>query len=153
MLFLTIGTQLPFDRLVGMVDKVNSELQLEIEAQVGNSKISANNLKTVSLLPPDEMDNKLDSCEVIISHAGMGTIITAIKRSKPIIIVPRVAALGEHRNDHQKDTVDSFRGVSGVYVAESYEELKELIIKRRTLEKPKGLNSPSIQRLVDFIAI
>jgi UDP-N-acetylglucosamine transferase subunit ALG13 len=44
----------------------------------------------------------------IISHAGMGTIITGLIHSKPLVIMPRRYAFGEHRNEHQLGTADKF---------------------------------------------
>ena len=39
--------------------------------------------------------------QVVIAHDEMGSIITALEMGKPIVVMPRRAELGEHRNDHQ----------------------------------------------------
>ena len=41
--------------------------------------------------------------DIIISHAGAGSIINALKNIKPLVIVPRLVEFGEHTNSHQVD--------------------------------------------------
>lgn len=52
----------------------------------------------------DEFDKLCHDARLIVAHAGMGTIISAMTKGKPIIVFPRIAALGEHRNEHQLAT-------------------------------------------------
>ena len=59
----------------------------------------------------------------------MGTIISAMRQHKPIIIFPRIAALGEHLNEHQLATAQKMKELGYVYVANNAEELKELLIQ------------------------
>jgi UDP-N-acetylglucosamine transferase subunit ALG13 len=53
--------------------------------------------------------------ELIISHAGMGTIIDALVMSKPILIMPRRVKFRESRSDHQLGTVERFSDRNGIY--------------------------------------
>ena len=62
---------------------------------------------------------------MIVAHAGMGTIISAMQHQKPIIIFPRIAALGEHRNEHQMATAKKMKELGYVHVAFNEKELKE----------------------------
>ena len=48
---------------------------------------------------PSEFEAVLREASVIVAHAGIGTVLKAYKYRKPIILVPRQAAFGEHRND------------------------------------------------------
>lgn len=59
----------------------------------------------------------------VISHAGMGTILKSLDYGKPLIIVPRLAALGEHRNDHQVATAKRFEGFGNITVVSDTERL------------------------------
>ena len=63
----------------------------------------------------------------------MGSILTALRVKKPIIIFPRKASLNEHRNDHQLATSESFANVEGVYVAKSKDELFDLLNRKDEL--------------------
>lgn len=129
MIFCTIGTQAPFDRFVKIVDEVAINLDEEIIAQVYKSKYVAKNIRTVEFLPPDEFNKLFNQSRLIVSHAGMGTIISALKQHKPIIIFPRIAALGEHRNEHQLATAQKMKNLGYVYVANNADELKNLLMK------------------------
>ena len=128
MIFVTVGTQLPFDRLVRAVDKWASKAaKFDVFAQTGESKYAPSTISSSNYLGVNEFDRKVGSAELLISHAGMGSIITAMEMSKPIVIMPREAKFGEHRNDHQLATVNKFRKLSNVFVAESEEHLAQAI--------------------------
>ena len=109
MIFLTVGSQLAFDRLTKKVDEwAGDQSDIEIFAQIGITDFKPKNMEYSALLEPEEYINKLESAEIIISHAGMGTIITALEYHKPLLIMPRKANLSETRNDHQIPTARHF---------------------------------------------
>lgn len=127
MIFCTIGTQAPFDRFLKIVDEVAADLDEEVVAQVYKSHYQAKNIKTVNFLPPDEFQKLFKSARMIVAHAGMGTIISAMQQKKPIIVFPRIAKFGEHRNEHQLATAAKMKELGYVYVANNAEELKTLL--------------------------
>lgn len=129
MIFCTIGTQAPFDRFVRIVDEVAGHLDEDVIAQVYKSEYQAKNIKTIAFLPPDEFNKLFNKARLIVAHAGMGTIISAMRQNKPIIIFPRIAALGEHRNEHQLATAQKMKELGYVYVANNAEELKDMLTK------------------------
>jgi UDP-N-acetylglucosamine transferase subunit ALG13 len=126
-IFLTIGTQLPFNRLVHALDDLAPRLPLDIFAQIGQSDYAPANIKWSAFLAPAEFDVKFRAASVIISHAGIGTVLSAQKHRKPLIVVPRLARFGEHRNDHQIATARQLQGKRGVYVANDIDELPALL--------------------------
>ena len=130
MIFVTIGTQAPFDRFIKIIDEVAPQINEEIVAQVHKCGFTPKNIKTVDFLAPDEFNNLFEKADLIISHAGMGTILSALQKHKPIIIFPRIAALGEHRNEHQLATAEKFKELGSVYVAMNEQELKELMLRK-----------------------
>ena len=118
---------MPFDRLIRMLDEIAPQLDEDIVAQVNGSGYLPRHINTIDLLPPDEFDRLFSSARLIVAHAGIGTIITAMQQQKPIIIFPRIAALGEHRNEHQLATATKMKEAGWVYVANTKEELSELL--------------------------
>ena len=130
MIFVTIGTQAPFDRFIKVIDEVAPLVGEEIIAQVYHCDFKPQNIKTVDFLAPDEFNELFAKARLIVSHAGMGTILSAMQQRKPIIIFPRIAALGEHRNEHQLATVQKFKELCSVYVAMNEDELKELMVRK-----------------------
>jgi len=125
MILVTVGTQIPFDRLITLVDGwvAESGTKQEVVAQVGNSNYSSESMTVFKSVEPEEFEKYIHDCEFIISHAGMGSILTALRVKKPIVIFPRKSVFGEHRNDHQLATARSFSNVEGVYVVHDKEQL------------------------------
>ena len=119
MIFVTVGTQLPFDRLVEGVDawaKLNPSVP--VVAQVGQSSIRYSYIQTVQNLTQAEFLNNINQAKLVVAHAGMGTILTASELGKPVILMPRRAALREHRNDHQEHTANEMQRLSNVVVVD-----------------------------------
>ncbi|RNC73211.1 MAG: glycosyl transferase family 28 [Desulfuromonadales bacterium] len=128
MIFVTVGTQLPFDRLIQAVDGwAGDNPGAEVFAQIGPTELRPRHLESVAFLKPDQADRLFRTATLVISHAGMGSIITSLKYRKPLLIVPRMASLGEHRNDHQLATAKWLGSRSGISVAWSEEEVPALI--------------------------
>ncbi len=124
MIFLTIGTQEPFDRLIKTVDNLAGQYKnYRFVAQVNSSKYEIKNMEYFDFISPHEFDHIFKESKLIISHAGMGTIISALTNKKPLIIMPRLANLGEHRNDHQIATAKKIKELGYVYVALDEAEL------------------------------
>jgi len=141
---------LPFDRLIRMLDEIAPQLDEEIVAQVNGSGYLPRHINTIDLLPPDEFDRLFSSARLIVAHAGIGTIITAMQQQKPVIIFPRIAALGEHRNEHQLATAAKMKEAGWVYVANTKEELAELL-QRPDLHPLCTIGSSASESLVESI--
>lgn len=94
---------------------------------VGSMGYVPKNMEWERFLGADEWDQKFSAAQVVVSHAGMGTIISALMAGKPSVIMPRQAAYQEHRNDHQIATAKRFGGRSGVHVAIDELELPRVV--------------------------
>lgn len=128
MIFVTIGTQAPFDRLVSAMDEIAALYPEEkFIAQVTNTELMVENMELRYFLSPVDFEKLFLEASLIVSHAGMGTIISALTLGKPIIIMPRKAYLNEHRNEHQLATARKFKDMGYVYVAADENELKILM--------------------------
>ena len=90
MIFLTVGTQFPFDRLVTAIDVAidQSLLNIEIFAQIGESSYKPRNFEAVPFLKKTLFDKHFSEADSIISHAGMGIITMALEHRKPLIVMP-----------------------------------------------------------------
>ena len=91
MIFLTIGTQFPFNRLLKAVDDCfdNGLINEEIFAQIGNSSYRPHNFEAVSFLEKDLFDKHIREASCIISHAGIGSITMALNYNKPLLVMPK----------------------------------------------------------------
>lgn len=127
MIFLTVGTQLPFDRLVRAVDSWAAQNpHHEVLGQIadpGPDGYRPAHFSWTEHLAPDAFERRFAAASCIVGHAGMGTIIGALGRRKPLLILARRAHLKEHRNDHQQATAQRFGNRPGITVATESTEL------------------------------
>jgi UDP-N-acetylglucosamine transferase subunit ALG13 len=137
LIFVTVGGQLPFDRLVRTVDEwAGRAARHDVLAQVGDSRYRPAHLRAERFLEPREFQRRLAEATALVAHAGMGTILQALELGKPLLVVPRRAALGEHRNDHQLHTARYFAELGSVLVAYTEEEILKQLDR---LEQHRGL--------------
>jgi len=128
MIFVTVGTELPFDRLVGVVDEWAGRTgRADVFAQIGDSYKSPLNIRYKTFIEPADFARHFTEADVIVSHAGMGTILSALQFQKPIVVMPRRAALQEHRNEHQLATARRLAALGKVTVALDEAELRQTL--------------------------
>ena len=127
MILVAVGTQFPFDRLVETVDRwAATSGTSDVVAQIGPSSYVPNAIQAHAFLPPKEFQALLEQADLVIAHCGMGSILSALSHGKPIVVMPRSAAKGEHRNDHQYATAQRFSDQPGVTVAWDETDLRTL---------------------------
>lgn len=150
MILLAVGTQFPFDRLVEAVDAWAVRVgHADIKAQIGPSTFKPAMLKSFSLVSPDEFRTMQEECDLMIAHAGMGSILAALQFSKPIIIMPRDHHLKEHRNGHQLATAKRFDATPGVYVAYDLNALNAYLENIDSLKAPGAISDSAPAEFVD----
>jgi len=125
MIFLTVGTQFPFDRLVKAVDQAAgiNGFDEKIIAQIGNSSFRPKNFEAAPALEKAVFDRHFTDADSIISHAGMGTITMALDHRKPLLVMPRMKKYGEVVNDHQLAIAKKFEQLGYLLVAYGIEDV------------------------------
>lgn len=151
MIFVTVGTQLAFDRMISAIDNLNAEVKAEVFAQIGPSAITPQYIDFIDFMTPNEADEKFKEATLIVAHAGMGSILTALKYEKPILIMPRKAALEEHRNDHQIATANWVKGLKGVTVAQDENELVDLLKNSASIISGDSIPQYAEDKLISFL--
>lgn len=151
MIFVTTGTQLAFPRLVAAMNGLAEDLGERIVAQIGPDQTTYPALEIKTHLPPHRFETLVSEARVIVAHAGIGTVLTARRHGKPLILMARRHDLGEHRNDHQMATLAALAGRPGIYSAADAEALGALL-KRRDLEPASATPGSELARLTAFVA-
>ena len=155
MIFLTVGTQFPFDRLVEAVDQAIDDgvLKEEVFAQIGRSKYKPRNFKAVQSLDKSAFDRYIREADRIIGHAGMGTIISAMDHDKPLLVMPRLRRHREVVNDHQKAIAKQFEKQQFLLVAYHVDDLYEKMKLFETFEPMKrhAQIDGIVQRISEFL--
>lgn len=124
MIFVTVGHQMPFDRLVRAVDEWAANAgRDDVFAQIGETDYRPRHIEHAPKIEPAEFRRRMAEADTVVSHAGMGTILTALELGTPILVVPRLGRLMETRNDHQVATAQRFKLLGKVEVAMDETEL------------------------------
>lgn len=123
MIFVAVGTQFPFDRLVRFMDEWAADNEEQVIAQIGEGSYTPKQMKFERFMDGEQYNKNIAEASVFVSHAGMGNIISAKELQTPIIVINRQFKLGEHRNDHQADGLKWMDKLNGVYAATTQEEL------------------------------
>lgn len=111
MIFVTLGTHdKPFNRLLGAIEKeiINNNIKDEVIVQAGASKFKSDYMKIFDLISMQEFDELVSKCDLLITHGGVGSIMTGLKKGKKVIACARLAKYQEVVNDHQKQIIENF---------------------------------------------
>ena len=125
MIFLTVGTQFPFDRLVQAIDRIIGEglISETVFGQIGKSACKPRNFEAVARMEKQKFDEHLRQASGIIGHAGMGTISMALNNRKALLAMPRLKKYGEVVNDHQLGIAKRFSELGHILAAYGVEDL------------------------------
>lgn len=130
MIFAAVGTQkFQMDRLLKELDRLagGGAIDESVFIQTGVSTCELRHCQSSPFLSKEDMTAKVAECSVMISHAGVGSILMALKAGKKVIVVPRRAAFGEHVDDHQLEIAQSFARAGYVKVVEDIDKLQAAI--------------------------
>lgn len=153
--FVTVGTQLPFDRLVDAVDAwAVANPEAEVFAQIGSGR-PPRHCRHAAHVSGVEFGHRVAAADIVVAHAGMGTLLMALDLGRPLVVFPRSAALGEHRNEHQRATVTKLGHLASLSVVESGAELAAALDRLCACGSdagPRTLSvSPARQALIEGI--
>ncbi|QHS23516.1 exopolysaccharide biosynthesis protein [Virgibacillus sp. MSP4-1] len=111
MIFVVLGThELPFTRLLQEVERLKRDgvIKDDIIVQKGHTEFESDYMTLQSFFSFDKMDLLYQQADLIISHAGTGSVINGLKKGKKVIVAPRLKKYGEHNDDHQLELVNVF---------------------------------------------
>ena len=133
---------MPFDRLVGAVDRWARERERDdVFAQTAETETPPQHIAHARFLSPREYDERVAKATLLIAHAGMGSILTALELGKPIVVMPRRGDLAETRNDHQVATAKAFAERGSVRAVYNDDELIRVLDDPETLSRPETIES------------
>lgn len=110
---------MPFDRMIAAMDEwARNHPEVEVLAQIGITEFVPRHMRAVAAYKPAAFATVCEAAQLIVAHAGMGSILTALQYGKPIVVMPRKGILRETRNDHQLAAAQWLRSMTGVFFAE-----------------------------------
>jgi UDP-N-acetylglucosamine transferase subunit ALG13 len=152
LILVTVGLQEPFDRLIRAVDKWSAEGgHTEVFAQIGNAKYVPQHMRFIDFVDPFEFKDLVEKARLIVAHAGIGSIISALEAGKPIVVMPRRARFREQRNDHQVATTKYFEAQGRVIAAYEEQSVANQLDRALRLEISPRISSKASPQLISTV--
>lgn len=152
MIFVTVGSQMPFDRLIRTVDDWAGGCRaLQVFAQIAGGDYVPDCMRWQRFISPAEYRRRVFESELIIAHAGMGTVLTALELGRPLLVMPRRGGLGETRNDHQVATATRLAEAGYASVAMNEDELIRQLASLDKLTAPSVIPSHASVELLSAV--
>lgn len=153
-IFVTLGSQeFQFNRLLKVLDDEKLNENYEIFAQRGHSDYIPKLYKTIDFVSRDEFLENVSNADIIITHAGTGAIISALKANKPVIAVARLSKYNEHVDDHQTEILKVFTDKNYIYgsteINDINKELNNALCK--TYDKFVSNTDKFVENLINLI--
>lgn len=152
MIFISTGSRkFQFDRLIKKVDELKGagEIKDEVFAQIAETAYIPQNIGYKKYLSPEEFKKYQTDADLIITHAGTGALVGALKLGKQVIAVPRLARFGEHSDDHQMQVADALEKEGYLRVVYDMDKLGDIVALSKTDPILKKYDKPS--KVIDVI--
>ena len=157
MILVTLGTQ---DKtFVRLLEKINQlidqgSIKDKVIVQAGFTKYNSDNMEIFDLIPQDEFNSLMAQADLIITHGGVGNIISALEKNKKVIAVPRLSKYGEHINDHQTQIIAKFNDLGYIIGLQDVDELDKAIKEVKKFKPQKFVHDNSkmlnlVSKLID----
>ena len=143
MILITLGTQdKSFKRLLDAVQQQidNGNIKDKVIVQAGHTKYNSEDMEIFDLIPYEKFDEYVNKCDILITHGGVGSIITGLKNNKKVIAAPRLSKYKEHTNDHQLQIIDNFTKAGYILPLYDFDKLDQ-VLKQAVKFKPKKYQS------------
>jgi len=156
LIFVIVGSQkFPFERLIKEMDRL-CEIGIikdKVVAQIGVSSYEPQHMEWHRFLDKDTFDQNIKNCDVVVTHAGEGSIMTGLLNKRFVIAVPRYEKLGEHVSDHQLEIARALAKQNCIVNVEDIAELEEVIanIEQYRLDEYQSGKETIIKTICDFI--
>ena len=155
MILVTLGTQdKKFTRLLEAIQKQidKGNIKDKVIVQAGCTKYESKDMEILDLIPYDKFEEYIKKCDILITHGGVGSIITGLKNNKIVIAAPRLAKYKEHTNDHQLQIVNNFFNKGYILKADN-NDLGQAIIKIKNFKQKKWKfnNENFLDKLKNYI--
>lgn len=156
MIFITVGSQkFQFNRLLKKVDELieSGVINEKVFAQIGVSNYIPRNYIYKDFITQDEFKEIMSEADIVLTHAGTGAVITALKMDKKVIAVPRLAKYNEHVDDHQVQLIDEFKEMKFIEPVYEIDDLPKALenVKVKDYNKYTSNTMAIVNSIKDFI--
>ena len=153
MTLVLLGTQNnSFHRLLEEIQKCIDDGTIEdkVVVQAGSTRFESNNMEIFKLIEQNKFNELIKQADIIITHGGVGSIVTSVKLGKKVIAVPRLKKYGEHVNDHQIQIIETFSKQGFIKGIKDVSELEEALKNISTFTPNKlESNTDNIVKIIE----
>lgn len=161
--FVSVGNaKQPFTRLLDAVSQIAPRLPQPVIVQHGYTQFSDSRCEMVPFIRMEEFREKIELAELLILHAGAGSIIHAIRAGKIPVVVPRQIEYGEHVNNHQVEFATELSRTGKILLVTGIENLEvrvhDALCNQKILTQKRNMRSnheelPNLAKLVQTVLI
>ena len=144
MILVTVGSQkFQFNRLLKKIDELIDKKVItdKVFAQIGVSDYKPKNYEYVDFMPQEAFAKKMDECDMVITHAGTGVIVNAVKKEKKVLAIPRLAKYNEHVDDHQIQLIKEFEELNFIEPVYEIDDLEKAIKESKNKKYNKCISN------------
>jgi beta-1,4-N-acetylglucosaminyltransferase len=147
-IFITVGTT-KFDALIKYIDTAPCFRNFDIEFQIADGKYAPRNHPYITFVDSGAVNNKYQEADVIITHAGQGTIFKLLRMGKKVIVVPNL----ERTDKHQLDIAGYVQKNNYALVALNLAQLESLLdtIRDREFAKFDAVDFFKANEIIEYI--
>ena len=143
--FVSIGNaHQPFPRLLREVCRIAPDLPQPVLVQYGHTPFDCAQCQAKAFLDMDQFARQAVAAELLILHAGAGSVIHAIGAGKVPVVMPRRVGLGEHVNDHQLEFARALSQAGKIVLVEAVEHLGAAAAE--ALQRQRASTTPALVR-------
>lgn len=123
--FISLGnSKQHFSRLLEAVKAYATLLPKPILVQCGHTPtLQIAECDVIDFISMDTFTQMVANAEILILHAGAGSVLHAVKSGKRPIVMPRRAVFNEHINDHQLEFAKALNALGKVVMIEEAQEM------------------------------
>jgi len=140
MIFVTLGTQdKGFVRLLKAIQKQidKGNIKDKVVVQAGYTNFESKDMEIFDYMVKDDFEKFMETCDILITHGGVGSIMTGLNAGKKIIAAARLKEYGEHTNDHQVQIVEKFDKEGYVIALKDFKKLDKALEKAKSMKVKK----------------
>ncbi len=156
MILITLGTQdKSFKRLLDAVQREidKGNIKERVVVQAGYTEYESKDMEILDFVDREKFDELINECDILITHAGVGSILTGLNKMKVVIAAARLSKYKEHINDHQIQIVEKFDRLGYIIPLKDFNRLDKVLAKARKFKPKKYVSNTEniIKHLEDFI--
>lgn len=131
LILVTLGTQ--DKKFTRLLDAIQKQIDLgnikdKVIVQAGcSSNYKSKDMEIFDLIFIEKFEKLINKCDVLITHGGVGSIISGLKNNKKVIVAARLKKYGEHTNNHQLQIVDTFSKANYIKRLDKFEDLGKIL--------------------------